>query len=133
MPTQTLKLTGDFDLQVEIEFEEIVRNYGSGFDTTLTTGHSDGQLHFKLTYKVLSGSQGQKIHDDESGTDKAPADYVWDFFVARKKDKQPFYILNPRTGTNVLCKFSERRLSFTLFAIKLFSTGISLHQFRPLS
>ena len=134
MPSyQTLKLTGDFDLQVEIEFEEIQRYYGSGYDTTVRTGHSAGVLHFKLVYKVLSGSQGQKIHDDESGTDKAPADYVWDAFVNRKADGQPFYIKNPRTGTDVLVKFTDRRLSFTLFAVKLFSSGITLRQFRPLS
>ena len=43
MPSyQTLKLTGDFDLQVEIEFEEIQRYYGSGYDTTVRTGHSAG-------------------------------------------------------------------------------------------
>lgn len=133
MPTQELLLTGDFDLQVEIEFAEIPRNYGSGHETVLRGGHSDGNLGYKLVYKTLSNSGGQAITDPEDSTAKAPARYVWEFFVRRKQDQAAFNVKDPRTGTDVLVKFAERKLSYTLFAVRLFSSGISLKQYRDLT
>lgn len=133
MPTWELLLTGDFDLVEEIEFGEIERNYGKSYSTILRTGHSDGDLSFKLTYKTLSNSGGQAITDPEDSTAKAPARYVWEFFVRRKQDGAAFNVKDPRTGSLVLVKFAERKLSYTLFAVRLFSSGISLKQFRNLS
>lgn len=133
MPTQELLLTGDFDIQVEIEFGEIERNYGKSYSTVLRTGHTDGDLGFKLVYKTLANSSGQAITDPEDSIAKAPARYVWEFFVRRKQDGAAFNVKDPRTGNLVLCKFAERKLSYTLFAVRLFSSGISLKQFRNLS
>ena len=131
MPTQTLQIIGNFSPEIEIEFAEIVRDYGDGYDSTVRVGHSDGQLHFRLVYNVLPGAQGQSILDPETSTNKSQADYLWDFFVKRKQDGEPFLVKNPRTEANVLVKFAESRLSYTLFAVKLFSTGIRLKQYRP--
>lgn len=133
MPTQELQITGDFDLQVEIEFGEVERNYGKSYSTVLRTGHTDGDLSFKLVYKTLSNSGGQAITDPEDSIAKAPARYLWEFFVRRKQDGEPFNVKNPRTGALVLVKFAEKKLSYTLFAVRLFSTGLSLKQFRNLS
>lgn len=133
MPTQTLQIIGNFSPEIEIEFEEIRRDFGSGYDANLRVGHTDGQLRFRLVYNVLPGAQGQTILDPETSTNKTQADYLWDFFVKRKQDGQPFYVKNPRTDANVLVKFSESNLTYTKFAVKLFSTGIRLHQYRPAS
>ncbi len=133
MPTYELQITGDFDLQEEIEFAEIVRNYGSGHDTVLRGGHSEGNLSFKLVYKVLSNSGGQAIVDPRDSVAKPPARYLWETFVWAKQNNAALNVKDPRTGNLVLCKFAERKLSYTLFAVRLFSSGISLKQYRALS
>lgn len=130
MPYQTLKLLGNFGLDVEIEFSEIVHQYGGGVVDILSTGHSDGQLFYRLVYSALPDAQGQFVLDDESMTNKAKATYFWDFFVNRKKGDPFFYVKDPRTGANVLVRFVERRLSFNLFSLKLFSSRIYLAQVR---
>lgn len=132
MPTPELKITGGFSPDVEIGFAEIIRNYGDGYDTTVRTGHSQGQLRYRLVFPTLASSAGQTIVDDEDGgTAKPTAIYLWDFFVRRKQDGAPFYIKDPLTESLVLVKFSDRKMSFSKFAVRLFTTGINLHQYRP--
>lgn len=133
MPTQELLLTGGFGIEVAIEFGEIERNYGKSYSTVLRTGHTDGDLSFKLTYDILANSGGQAITDPEDSIAKAPARYVWEFFVRRKQDGAAFNVKDPRTGNLVLVKFAEKKLSYTLFAVRLFSSGITLKQFRNLT
>lgn len=133
MPIYELQITGDFDLVEEIEFAEIVRNYGSGHDTVLRGGHSDGNLSFKLVYKTLSNSGGQQITDPRDSVAKAPARYLWETFVWAKQNNAALNVKSARTGSLVLVKFAERKLSYTLFAVRLFSTGIALKQYRDLT
>lgn len=134
MPTPELKITGGFSPDVEIGFAEIIRNYGDGYDTTLRVGHSDGETRYRLVCNTLSSSLAPFIIDEENGnTPTPPAIYLWRFFVRRKQDGQAFNIKDPLFETNVLVKFSESKMSFSKFAVRLFSTGINLHQFRPLT
>ena len=131
MPYQTLQLNGDFGLDVEIEFSEIVQDYGGGFVDILRTGHTDGQNFYRLVYNVLPDSQGQHVTDPEDMVDKPKATYLWDFYVKRKQGDPFFYVKDPRTGLDVLVRFVDRRLSFNLFGVKLFSSRIFLAQVRP--
>jgi len=130
MPLQRLKILGQFDLECAIEFAELERDYGDGYDSTVRVGHSEGLKTYRLVYKALPQTQGQSILDDETMTQKKQADYLWDFFVKRKQDGEAFIIKDPRTETDIDVKFAERRLSYQMFALKLYSTGIALREWR---
>lgn len=125
-----LKYLGNFNCTVTRRFAELVHSLGDGFEKAALTGHSQGQDFFILTYETLPQTQGGKILDEETSTLMFKADYVWTFFKRRKQDQQPFTITHPITRTDVLAKFDEPELTYSLFLAKFYSSGIRLRQHR---
>lgn len=128
----TLQILGSYGFEPEIVFDEIVRDYGDGYDDTILVGHSQGVKFYKLNFEFLPDTTSElSVLDPEDSLTKSYARYLWDFFVRRKGDGAAFNITDPRDGSTVSVKFAEGRLSYTLFQYKIFSAaGVLLRQYR---
>lgn len=129
MPTQTFQVPSQLQLEVAIEFAEIVRDYGDGYDDNVLVGHSDGQLFYRLVWNSLPDRTTHTVTDEDAAT-VTWADYIWQFFINRKQDGEAFNITDPRSGSTVLVKFVERRLTYNMIHTSVFTTGILLRQHR---
>jgi hypothetical protein len=131
MEYEHLELLGSFGLEVEIDFPGTLEaDFGDGYERSARTGHPDGLRSWRLVYKVLPGTLDNA---PESGplSLQSRADYLWDFFIRHKSaGNRPFIVTCPRDGQEYLAKFLDRKLTYTLFATKLFSSGLALRQRR---
>ncbi len=137
MSTQTLKIIGSYGASVGIEFQEITRRYGSGYDQNDLTGPTDGTLVVRLNYDFLPDDGSLTVTDPENANAVTNwSVYLWKFFVRRKQDDEAFNvtIIDPSVGGTTelteLFKFVDRRMDFNWFSYKLYSTGLELRQWR---
>jgi hypothetical protein len=121
-----LKTIGDYGLTVSVALDEIGADYGDGYDASVLTGDARGLLSWALKYQTLPGAAA-----DLPINDAAQADYLWDFFLARKAaGNESFTVRDPRSGNIYLVKFAESNLSYEMVLCKLWSTGLKLQQRR---
>jgi len=131
MPTQTLQILGSYGIDVEIEYAEIQRDFGDGYDANELVGNTAGELFYRLTYDYLPQTTVDFVLDPENANAVTSyADYLWLFFTRRKVDGAAFNITDPKSGATVLVKFVDRRLSLKLINYKLFTSGLLLRQHR---
>lgn len=128
--SRQLLLLGDYGAEIEWRFAEIVRDFGEGYDRNVLVGNTEGQLFYRLTYKL-----GCKPILDPESLDTVPElQYVWRFFGRRKVDGAAFYIsiFDPGTNANAtrLVKFADPSITYAMLSARLFSTGLLLRQHR---
>jgi phage-related protein len=120
---------GDFGLSEQIDFRVLEFSFGDGYEDSALVGSTEGTLSWKLTFKVLPGFLGQEISGPLSAESRA--EYLWNFFKDRMAaGNETFKFISPRDGRMYLAAFAETKLSYELFAVKMFSSGISLKQRR---
>ena len=126
---ETLLEIGNFGLSAGIRFDIVEQEMGDGYDYSILTGSSAGLRSWALVFKVLPGTKdGGIVIGDEV---QSRADYLWDFFLARKAEANSSFILPcPKDGKSYLVKFLEHELSYEMFACQLFSSGVKLQQRR---
>lgn len=121
-----LKTIGDYDLSVNVAVDELGADYGDGYDASVLVGDARGLLSWALKYQTLPGAAANLPIND-----KAQADYLWDFFLARKAaGNESFTVRDPRSGNIYLAKLAESNLGYELVLCKLWSTGLKLQQRR---
>lgn len=140
MAVQTLLIPSSYGYTTTIEYDEVVHNYGSGYNTTSIVGHSEGLLYYTLRFDFLHYATDQlSLTDPEDSTLKSYPAYIWAFFKRRKIDGEAFNLkystdvfnlVDPTTGSSVLVKFVDRRLTLDNITFRLYSTGIQLKQYR---
>lgn len=131
MPTQTLQIIGSYGLELDLAVNEIVRDFGDGFDQTVFVGNTAGLRRYRLKYEFLPDSTSDlSVTDPEDSTVKSYARYLYDFFLRRKVDGAAFQITCPLKGDTVLVKFTDKVLTLQLFTYKLYSSGLALRQYR---
>jgi hypothetical protein len=124
-----LKHTGWFGLRAEIDFAEQVLQLSLRRRAVIEVDDSRGVRSWQLVYKVLPGTLDGPITLD-SGDIQSRADYLWDFFCERKGGEGPqsFIITCPRDGKDYLAVFTETKLSYEMFNVRLFTTGLGIIQ-----
>jgi hypothetical protein len=124
----TLQLPSQFPLDENIEFEEIVRRFGDGYDHDESVGSTDGIRSFRFAFNTLTQSSGQSVYDAELDDDLTRAVSLWEFFKRRKRDGSPFWVCAPRDEANVLVKFWQSRLKFKRQPINRFMAEVELRE-----
>lgn len=109
-------------------------------DPAFNTGHSDGLLRFALKFnflpKTTGGMNGYGVNPGaELGGLQSRADYLWRFFTRHKQQGDKPFILEGElpglTGVHRMSVvFAEDEMSYELFAVRMFSTGLQLEQYR---
>src|SRR5262245_38694195 len=127
--TQSLQLIGQIGSEYELEFAEIVRDYGDGRDDSVLVGHSEGQEFVTLIFNALTDRSGDTISDPEDSTTKTRMKYLIDFFTRRKVDGEAFNVTTTREQT-LLVKFADRSLTAKNIGRKAYSVGIRFRQHR---
>lgn len=143
MPTQSLLIYPSFGYGVDLVVDEISKDYGSGYDNSILVGHSEGLLFYRLRYDFLHyGTDQLSVLDPEDSVTKNWPSYLFAFYLRRKLDGEAFNIkydtdkfnlVQPTTGTSLLVKFVDKRLSFENVTFKLYSSGVLLRQYRAAS
>jgi hypothetical protein len=127
---EELKEIGSFGLTCDIAFSILEIDYGDGHDDSSLVGSSLGTRSWKLVYKTLPGTMDSPVQVTDALLESR-ADYLWNFFCRRKAEGNSSFILTcPRDGKRYLAKFVEHKLSYEMFATKLFSSGLSIQQRR---
>ncbi len=122
---EKLEDIGDFGLDCGIEFAVIKQKLDRGYSNRITIGSSTGTFDWRLVFNVLPGTTDGGIMFGEELQSRA--DYLWEFFCRHlKRNSRSFVITDPRSGKDYLVGFAENRLSYRMFAAKLFSSGIAL-------
>lgn len=133
-----LQALGSFGAVVSISFDEIVRDYGGGYDTTELVGPTAGLIYLRLQLDFLDDSGQLTVVDAENANAVTNwSQYLWKFFIRRKQDGAAFNVAftDPDDGMSRTdtFKFMESRLDYTWFNVKLYSTGLTLRQFVALA
>jgi hypothetical protein len=126
---ETLQEIGSFGLSVEVDFAIVEQDLGDGYDQSILMGSSAGLRAWNLVYKTLPQTLDGAIM---RGTElESRADYVWDFFVRMKAaGNASFELICPKDGKRYLVKFAEHKISYELFMVRLFSSGVRIVQRR---
>ena len=129
MERETLQEIGNFGLSTSIAFSIIEQELGDGYDTSILTGSSAGLRSWALVMKVLPQTlDGGLFHGSEL---QSRADYLWDFFCRHKAlGNASFELVCPKDDKRYLVKFADHELSYELFAVRLFSSGVKIVQRR---
>jgi hypothetical protein len=143
VPTQSLLVPSSYGYSTTIEYDEVVHNYGSGYSTSSIVGHSEGVLYYTLRFDFLHYATDQlSLTDPEDLVLKSYPAYLLAFFKRRKIDGEafnlkystdPFNLVDPTTGSSVLVKFIDRRLTLENVTFRLYTSGIQLKQYRAAS
>lgn len=128
MPYEELQERGMYGIQESIDFAVLEADLGDGYDRSALVGSSLGTREWKLTWSALPQS-GETV--SYNGATLFRADYLWEFYSQRMREgNSSFIIQSPVTNQKYLAKFIDKRLTYELFSLKLFSTGISVKQRR---
>ncbi len=143
MAIQSLLIYPSYGYGVDLVVDEIPDSFGDGYDTAAIVGNSAGLLYYKLRFDFLHyGTDQLSVTDPEDSVVKSWPSYLYAFFLRRKLDGEAFNIKYdtekfnltlPTTGTSILVKFVDRTLSLDNVTFKLYSTGITLRQYRAAS
>ena len=127
---ERLQYIGSFGLTCEIGFDILEAEFGDGYDASALVGSDQRLRGWRLVYKVLTGTMDSPIQVNVSELESR-ADYLWNFFQRRKVEGNSSFIITcPRDGKDYLAKFVDHKLSYEMFATKLFSSGVVLQQRR---
>jgi len=135
---ELLQCIGDYGLSVSVRYDLLKFVKPGGFrDPAINTGHSEGLLSFALKFDLLPKTAGQSGINpgEELGGLQSRADYLWAFFCRHKQQgDKPFRLEFEMPGElatkEILCVFADDQLSYTLFAARMFSSGLNLEQVR---
>jgi hypothetical protein len=95
---------------------------------TVDVDDSRGVRGWQLVYRVLPATLDGPVQTD-SGDIESRAHYVWNFYQARKGGStKSFLITCPLERKNYLVEFSDSQLTFQMFGIRLYSSGVGLIQ-----
>jgi predicted nucleic acid-binding protein len=113
-----------------LEFAEYETDIGhDGFGVEVLYGADTGRRHWAIKYPSLAGSSGA-VSVTYRGVTMTPAAYLWALFCDRKVDGQPIVVTSTINNQYYLAKFADRKLTYSRFLTKLFSTGIEFKQVR---
>lgn len=134
----SLQIPFTYPSSISIEFDEIVRQYAGGFDTSEIVGPTDGTILIKGNFGHLPAAGSLTVTESALSMSPIPySQYLWLFFIYHKQNGEAFNvtILDPATNTaaTFLCKFVDSRLDYEMLTYQLYSSGIALRQFRALS
>lgn len=134
---EKLQYLGDYGLTISISFDLLkFPKPGNYREPAINTGHSEGTLEFALKFDFLTKSlAGGFDPGQDLGGLQSRADYLWNFFVRHKQaGDKPFTAeceMPGRLGkVENLFVFADDRMDYTLFAARIFSTGLKLEQAR---
>lgn len=134
---ENLQCIGEYGLTVAVAYDLLKFPKPGGYrEPAINTGHSEGQIDFVLKFDFLTKSlAGGHNPGEDLGGLQSRADYLWSFFNRHKRaGDKPFIVEFEMPGSLVkearLFVFSEDRLTYTLFAARLFSCGLALEQAR---
>ena len=122
------RATQEEEFNLELRTRDRERKLIRKIDQALV-GNSAGQQFLRLTFS-LPDRATHVITDPEDSTSKTYARYLWEFWLRRKVDGEAFNVVHPRTGTNLLCVFAERRLTLHAVTRKCYTTGLRFKQYR---
>ncbi len=122
---EKLQVMGSFGLECGIEFAIVKQRLGDGYSNRILIGSSAGTPDWRLVLNVLPGTPDGGIL--RGGEIQSRADYFWEFYCRHMaRASASFIITDPRTGKLYLAGFVENRLSYRMFAVLLFSSGVAL-------
>ena len=130
-----LKHLGHFSLSVALRHVTVVIQMSLRRRIEVTVDDTRGVRSWRLTFKSLPGTLDGPIElDGDEGIGAAEtflsrADYIWYFFNARKGGEvKSFFITCPRDGKVYLVVFADTEITFEAFAVRLYSSGLTLVQ-----
>lgn len=123
---EVLETRGNYGCAEEISHAILRADYGDGYDQSALIGPRTGLKSWRLKFNVLAQTEDDVV----SVGDSSEADYLWDFYCRKQATGEPFVIESLRNGQYYLARFTDEKLSFELFALRLFTTGVSLQQVR---
>lgn len=127
---ERLQDIGSFGLSVSIKFDMFKAKLGDGYRKSALISSSLGTRSWKLVYKTLPGTMDNPIQVTDVLL-QSRADYIWDLFCRCKAGGDlPIIIVCPRNGKDYCAVFEEDELTYEMFSTKLFSSGLSLGQYR---
>lgn len=134
---ETLQCYGEFGLVVSIGYDLLkFKKPGNFVEPAINTAHSEGNIEFALKFEFLPKSLAGGINPGEDlGGLQSRADYLWNVFNRCKQaGDKPIIIEFEMPGSTdkgqILCVFKDDRMDYTLFAARLFSTGLVMEQVR---
>jgi len=136
---QTLLVPPSYSVGVSIRFDEIIREFGGGYDTNELVGPTDGIILLKYRYNILHAGAQLTINDPEAGGAATSwPKYLWLFYRRRKQQGDAFNVTlleDPATEAAMtqLFKFADSQLDYDLISWKLYTSGIALRQWRALT
>lgn len=129
------KHLGDFGLSKTVRHAEIVIRMSLRRRIVVNVDDPRGVYSWKLVYKVLPGTLDGSVTLDgdegvgPGGTQLSRADYVWLFYLARKGGAvKSFIITCLQDGKDYLVMFADQELTYEMFMVRLFSSGLTLDQ-----
>lgn len=125
MEFEKLEDIGDFGLDCGVAFAIVKQKLGEGYSNRLLIGSATGTFDWRLVLNVLPGTpDGGIMVGDEL---QSRADYFWKFFCRHMaRASASFIITDPLSDKDYLVGFAENKLTYRMFAAKLFSSGIAL-------
>lgn len=117
-----------YGIERSIEFAQIVIPMGLRRRIKVVVDDPRGVLSWQLVYNVLPGTLDTPVETD-AGVLQSRADYLWQFFCARNgSSPRSFIITDLFDGKDYLVEFADSKLTYKMFAAKLFSSGLTLIQ-----
>lgn len=128
---ERLLFQGDFGWTEEIEFQVLEADYGDGYDDGALIGSTEGTRSWKLTYKVLHSGINATPGEPAIFSAQSKATYLWNFFCRQmSQGNKSFIIRSLKDGKDYLAAFVDKKLSYEMFASRLYTTGVQLKQRR---
>ncbi len=134
----TLQIPFTYPSTISIEFDEIKREFGGGYDTNELVGPTDGTITVKGNFGHLPAAGSLTITETAiSMSAMTYSVYLWKFYIYHKQNGEAFNItiLDPATNTaaTFLVKFVDSRLDYEMLTFQLYSSTLQFRQWRALS
>jgi hypothetical protein len=119
-----------FEVVVKEVSDEIVHDFGNGFDAVLETGFSEPLRYYTLNYRTLPQCvQAELLIDIGDGLTMTPAHYYTDF-LRRHRQRKPFLIDDLLSGQETLVKLAGNEWEYRLTAPWLWSSVATFREWR---
>lgn len=134
-----LCMANEFSVTQSFDLVKFIKP-GGYRDPAFITGHSEGLMRFSLKFnylpKTTGGVNGYGVNPGaELGGLQSRADYLWNFFKRHKQQgDKPFILETELPGEagvqRISVVFADDEMPYELFAVRMFSTGLALEQYR---
>jgi hypothetical protein len=109
-------------------------DYGDGYAESARTGHADGLREWKCKVTVLPDDE-EDIEYMLDGGEQGPQThfrYLFDFYVRHNvaNIRKPFRFRDPVSRQEFLAEIVEQRMSYQIFNLTAYSTGLTIRQRR---